>query len=285
MSLPPYPGPGDSSGEEPGQPETAPTPPMPPTQQPYGGQPAAPYGQQPGAPYGQQPGAAYGQQPGAPYGKPPYGYNPYAGPDEAGRSWSGTAIAAFSVGLGGLILCGAPGIIAVILGIIALFRTGDGKGRGRWMAVTGLGLGALGTILIGGLVAGGFWIFNNTIGPDNAEVGMCVNVDEEDDEVMLWKKDCSDSHDAEIFGVHELTSDDIDSFERGRVGQIEVCFDSAFEKLDGLDKANRNGEFEMKGENVRIDAVLNDPEDPAAGDKVACYVQSRSGKLDEQLLD
>src|SRR3546814_5128724 len=43
-------------------------------------------------------------------------------------------------------------------------------------------------------------VAGNTVTTDNAEVGMCINVDEEDDEntVHLNKKDCSDDHDAEI---------------------------------------------------------------------------------------
>lgn len=266
MSLPPYPGSDGNPGDDDNRSDQPPGETLPPTHQPYG-QPQPPYGQ-PQPPYG---------QPQNPYGQPGYQpYGAYAGANEPGRSWSGTAIAAFAVGIGGLVLCGAPGIIAVILGIIAIFRTGDGKGKGRWMAITGLVLGVIGIILISALVIGGVWIFKNNITDENAEVGMCINVDDDNtDEILLWKKDCSDSHDAEIFGVHELTSSEILEF--GGTSGLGVC-----QGILGRDQPDL---VSSVGRTYQLAPLVWDTP-PEAGDTIVCYLERIDGaKIDEKVLD
>jgi hypothetical protein len=66
------------------------------------------------------------------------------------RSWNGLAIASFVLGI-------LPGsLIAVGLGIGALIQIGHGGGKGRWMAIVGIVLGALWTaFLTVGIVAAG----------------------------------------------------------------------------------------------------------------------------------
>ncbi|MBF0689352.1 MAG: DUF4190 domain-containing protein [Cellulomonas sp.] len=122
------------------------TPPAPGAgQPPYGGQPG--YGSQP--PYGAQPG--YGSQPsyGAPaYGPPgqPHGYPPAAPTD-------GLAVASLVTSVGGLVLlAGAPGPIGVGLGIGALARIRRTGARGRGMAIAGIVVGVVGTIVITAVV-------------------------------------------------------------------------------------------------------------------------------------
>ena len=58
------------------------------------------------------------------------------------RSWNGLAIASFVLGI-------LPGsLIAVGLGIGALVQIGRGGGKGRWMAIVGIVLGALWTVFL-----------------------------------------------------------------------------------------------------------------------------------------
>src|SRR3546814_1632532 len=61
-------------------------------------------------------------------------------------------------------------------------------------------LGFVWALVLAGIIIALLVVAGNTVTTDNAEVGMCINVDEEDDEntVHLNKKDCSDDHDAEI---------------------------------------------------------------------------------------
>lgn len=250
MSLPPYPGPDGDQGDE-----SKDTPETPPPSEPYGDQPAPP--------------PAYGQQP------PAYGYGAYSGANEAGRSWSGTAIAAFVTSL---FCCGLP---SVILGIIGLLRTGEGKGKGRWMAVTGLVLGVVGIAVQVAAVVGGVWIFSNTVTPDNAEVGECVELDEDDDSVTMWKQDCSDEHDAEIYAVHEVTDAEADGFPTSRdVGALCQGEATGVTTTEGRPLAELIASGELDSYTVY------EHEDTQSGDRLACLVRGPGGEdLDEQLLD
>lgn len=129
--YPPYPGQG-SSGQD-----------------PYGGHAAPQYG---GQPYGDQP-PGYGQ--GGYPGYPGYAGGGYAMPPE--QLPKGMAIAALVLGilgfLGSFFAVGLVlGIIAVIVGIVAVRRVSKGTASGRGMAVTGIVLGAL-SIVIGVIAA------------------------------------------------------------------------------------------------------------------------------------
>lgn len=96
-------------------------------------------------------------------GYPPPGYPPYAGgypygtdPYDPYRSMkppgtNGKAVAALACSLGGLLFCGLPSVVGLILGIVALRET---KRTGQ----EGYGLALAGTI-IGGLVTVGFVLY------------------------------------------------------------------------------------------------------------------------------
>ena len=273
MTLPPYPG----SGEPPeGEPGNGSTPEGRPSGPSWGSQPPPPpYGQgQP--PYGQNP---YGQ---TPYGQQgqwtgPGGYGSYQGPnDPTGQSYSGIAIAALVLSLTCVL-----SVVGVILGIVGIFRTGRGKAKGRWMAVTAIVVGTLFSLILVAIAAAGVWVGQQFVTPGNAEAGQCLDVAHEGRNVSLTKQDCSERHDAEIFEVHELSDQDITAFDERRLGQVEICMRAAGEQFN----APLGRDFTVDGEDVRIDAVLTDPEDPAAGDKVVCYLEAREGKLDRSLTD
>ena len=86
------------------------------------------------------------------------------------RGGSGLAIAALVLGVLALItswtviggvLCG---ILAIVLGFVALSRAKRGLGRGRGMAITGIVLGALGLVLAIALVSVGLSFLNSDSG-------------------------------------------------------------------------------------------------------------------------
>lgn len=290
-NLPPYPGGSDEPGGESGRPDGGTseqswgaTPP----QSPYGEQQAPPpYGQQP-TPYGQQPA---GQQP--PYGQSPYGqdnpygqgqwggpgggYGAYQGPnDAAGQSYSGLAIAALVLSFTCLLSW-----LGVILGIAALFKTGRGKAKGLWMAVTAIIVGLILTAILASIAAFALWIGNQFVTPDNAEVGQCVEVDSEGRDVTLFKTDCAEPHNGQIFAVHELSDSDIDDLGAQRTGQVEFCVRAAVETFDVAPATS----ITVDGEEMRIEAVLDAPEDPEAGDEIVCLIETRSGTIDRSLVD
>ncbi|KAE8764085.1 DUF4190 domain-containing protein [Georgenia thermotolerans] len=139
-----------------------------PDQSPYAPQPEqSPYAQQPGqAPYAPPADASpyapgQGGQPG--YGEPqaPHGTGqPYAGgPQQPGRPGSGLAIAAFVIGIVAFLMAWIPvinivsiigGIVAVILGAIALSKARKGQAGGKGLAIAGLALS--GVAIIGAIL-------------------------------------------------------------------------------------------------------------------------------------
>ena len=294
MTLPPYPGSEDPDKADNQGGDTPPPSDQPPAQPPYGQPPAQPpYGQppysQPGEqppgqqpygqpPYGQQP---YGQQPYGqqPYGQQPYGQQPYGQPqygqpqygawqgaNDAERGTSGVAIAAFVLAL----TC-CLGIPAIICGIIGIKKTGPDRQKGRWMAVTGIVLGAIGTLITAAVIIGVVWVSQNYITPDNAEVGMCVDTDEDGDSISMMKAGCSDDHDAEIFAVHEMTSAEAEEFDPDTSGGLCAA------RLDDQ-SLFASGDYEPY--------TVYENEDAEEGDVLVCLIQRTDGDaLEEKLLD
>ncbi|WP_435769816.1 DUF4190 domain-containing protein [Nocardioides sp. SYSU DS0651] len=144
-------------------------------------------------PYGNNP---YGQnQPGS-YGGGAYGA-PHGGSTEPPKT-DGISVASLVLGL---LCCTAP--IGLILGFVGLSRTKGGKRKGRGLAIAGTVIGALATIalVVGGILGANF--IRSFVTPENAEVGQCVDIDEDGDTIALRKKDCSEEHDGEIVYVGE----------------------------------------------------------------------------------
>ncbi len=211
----------------------------------------------------------YGAPP--PPGQNPYGAQPFPGGDPYGGQpappkTDGVSIAAFVTGL----LCCAP--IGVILGILGIRRTKNGERKGRWAAITGLVLGGLGILAWIGLAVGGVWVFNNAVTPDNAEVGQCVNIDTDDNEVSMLKKECDESHDGEIVAVEEVDSDNKDAIQSGMA-------DYCVELLDAEDLTTL-----LSNDEIEVKAVIEDPSDVSNGDHIVCYAEAKDGKLKEKLL-
>ena len=73
-------------------------------------------------------------------GQAAYGY-PQAGYSAPPQPYSGTAIAGFVVSLVGV------GVVGLILSVLGLKDTKNGQKRGRGLAVAGVVIGALGTLL------------------------------------------------------------------------------------------------------------------------------------------
>ncbi len=135
--------PSGAGGAHPGAPGTG---------APYGA-PAAPGGQ--GSPYGPGAAPAYGSPPGAGY--PPSAPSGYAGspgygayPPPYGSTYTppprtnGLALASMIVSIASLVVCaGFPGIVGLVLGIVALNQVMRDGTRGRGFAVTGIVVGAV----------------------------------------------------------------------------------------------------------------------------------------------
>jgi hypothetical protein len=273
-----------------GSPYGAPAGPPPPPPPPYsGGQPSSPqppYGQQQGpyeqkqppydqgqSPYGQQQpyeqASPYG--PGAqgapgPYVPPyagqvppqydgqapsPYGMTPYPGQPQGWfavqQTTNGMSIASLVLGL----TC-VP-ILGVIFGIVGLRQIKRNGQRGRGMAIAGVTLNGIGTILlavvvtlavIGAMNEGNTQVRNlnagqcfNTVGDSLSDYGNSGARSTSVDVV-----DCERAHDAEAFDVFEIDSTPDEPFpgvdEESTVAQ-HTCSTGARDYLDG--KSPRSG--------------------------------------------
>lgn len=231
---------------------------------PYGGN--SPYGGS--SPYG---GDSHGSTPPPP--PPPGGANPYGPPgwgSEPDAPMDGVSIASLVTA----VLC-CTGPIAVVLGIIGIVRTKAGQRRGRWMAVVGIVVGVLATIVVSGAIGFGVWFSNQVVTPGNAERGQCVDIQEDGDTVIMLETDCTDDHDAEI--VHAAEFDE--GTDRTNDGALTaaICVD----KLSSTDvSALQDAEIEP----TDLEVVAPDPENVADGDPYACYVHP-DRTLTEPLLD
>jgi hypothetical protein len=85
----------------------------------------------------------------------PYGYDPYAPARPTGTN--GKAIGALVTSLAGLMLCGVPSIVGVILGVIAMRETKRTGQEGHGMALAGVIVGALS--VVGWLLYAGVILF------------------------------------------------------------------------------------------------------------------------------
>ncbi|GAA3551914.1 DUF4190 domain-containing protein [Nocardioides daeguensis] len=225
---------------------------------PYGqNQPQNPYGQnQPPNPYGQAPvpppPAPYASGSGGGYGAP--GAFP-GGSDPMPPKTDGISIAALVTSL---LCCLAP--LGVILGFVGLSRTKGGQRKGRGLAIAGIVIGLL--MSIGTAVAGAalFVFADSVVAPGDAEVGQCVDIDEDNGTVLMREKKCTEEHDAEIVGIAKVTSDNLDAVENGMAAYCATAIDP-----DDLVKITP-----YAGD---LNAVIEDPKDVSVGDHLVCYVE------------
>lgn len=231
---------------------------------PYGNNP---YGQNPGGqnpggqpnPYG-PPGGGAG---GGGYGPPQGGYP--GGSDPMPPKTDGLSIAALVLSF---LCCLAP--VGVILGFVGLSRTKGGKRKGRGLAIAAIIVGILMTLATTAAFIGLVVFADKVVTPGNAEVGQCVNVDEDDGSIFLYKKDCTEEHDAEIVGIAKVTDENLEAID---TGMTTYC-------LEAIDP----GDLEKVTPYLTdVDAVIEDPNDVSVGDTLVCYVQP-DDKLDEPIL-
>lgn len=218
---------------------------------PYGQNPPQnPYGQPvpppPGAP------APYASGSGGGYGAP--GSFP-GGSDPMPPKTDGISIAALVTSL---LCCLAP--IGVILGFVGLSRTKGGQRKGRGFAIAGIVVGLLMSVTSAVVGAAIFIFAESVVTPANAEVGQCVDIDEDDGTVFLREKKCTEEHDAEIVGIAKVTSDNVSEVEEGMASYCATAIDA-----DDLAKLTPYLQD--------INAVIEDPDDVSVGDHLVCYVQ------------
>lgn len=177
-------------------PNTPHTPPFgqPPVGQPPTGQPQygeSPYGQQQpqygDSPYGQQP-----QYPQAPYGgQPQYGGGQYGQPYGQPQPSKGLAVTSLVLGIIALLLSwlvfpAVLGLIAVVLGFVAIAKASKGTAGGRGMAIGGIITGVLSLVVAGIVLAATVWFVNEVGESSFGDLTSCI-IDAGDDQAAIDK--------------------------------------------------------------------------------------------------
>lgn len=204
--------------------------------------------------------------------------NPYDAPP--GPSLDGISVAALACSLA---CCAAP--VAIGLGVAGIVRTRDGRRTGRWMAVTGLVLGVLGTVaLVVGSVAFVRWVdeqeadeqageqAGEVVYVDELAAGDCVRMGIEDYRYIdITAASCTEPHEAEIVYASRFTS-----AEQVQAQLDDPTFCWPLGKTFGYTTLLDDGEY---GYDIVVDSA--DSARPEVGDAFACFVR----KIDETPMD
>ncbi len=221
-------------------------------------------------PYPNQ-GGGQGAPGGGGFGSGSYPANPYGDGGEQPKGTDTVSIIGFVLSL----TC-CLSIVGAIMGFIGLGRTKGGKKKGRWAAISAIVIGILGTLAGAGIIIAVVFVAGTVVTVDNAEPGQCVDVEGPDDQLTLSKKECGESHDAEIVAT-------------GKAGDVsDADLEGTFLPLDVCEQLADEGDFEKVlgySEELELSVIAEDPDDVSDGDSVVCYAERADGeKLTEGIL-
>jgi hypothetical protein len=169
---------------------------------------------------------------------------------------------------------------AIILGIIAIFRTTGGKAKGLWMAITGIVLGVIGALVIGAIGVGLSQV-EGWDDPESLTPGECFDsgsaVSDDSEAVgLVDRTSCATPHDAEV--VAAWTVDSTAEGNRLETGDPwEHCLAHADPKLKATLESNPDPKLVMS-------FLTWDPEAIKAGDAIMCYAYRDEGQLTGSLV-
>jgi hypothetical protein len=248
----------------------------PPPGQP-GGDPWPPPGTTPPAPYGSP---SYGTPPSGsqppPYGAPqqptPYGApGSFPSGGDQGPPSKGMAIGA----LVSSVLCCLP--VGLVLGIIVLRRSKDGRDHGKGLAIAAIVLNTL--VMIGAtvLLVVAVVFGSQVRAVSDLEPGDCISADglrgDAESFETITEQECTEPHDAEVLGVVTLTEQDLLDYPDS---DYSVLCDETVSQDRERDEVSTSGEVSL--------LIIYDEEE--AGEQIACLALAPDGgQLDEPLVD
>ena len=261
--------------EQPDQPEQGQTPP-----DPYGAPPPPPpsYGSPSGDPSSPPP-PQYGAPPPAPPSPAGAPGNPYAAPSGyPAHSFTGEQPpAGKGMAIGALVsafLCCLP--IGLVLGIIVLRRSKDGRDHGKGLAIAAIVVNVLVMLVALAVVIFTIVLGSQVRAVSDLEPGDCVSgsgmLTDDPDVGAITEQECTEAHDGEVMGVATLTSEDIEADEDDFT---TLCFEVVSEDPDRLAVFD-SGDYDL----------LALREGREVGDTVACLALDAGGdRLTEPLVD
>ncbi len=258
--------------------------PQDPTQPPaYGDQPAPPPPPAPVNPYEQQPvspapdAAApppYGAPQPPPYAQPAYGQPAYGQPGypvqpgfpvQPASTEPSKAMAIIALVLS--LLCCFP--IGLILAIVVLVRSRDGRNHGRGLAIGAVVASVVSVLVISGLVVVLSQVdWDDLLPVEQLEAGECLNAnnltdDSEDFVEDITEVDCGGSHDAQVLVTTTLTSDQASTYDPA---SSTLCTDLIAE----------GGLSDKIGPEMGYFGLTTEAQ-PSTGDKLVCIVYNVDG--------
>lgn len=212
---------------------------------------------------------------------PPYGQPFPGGGDPRQEAPPSKAMAITSLALSFLFCVPFVAAIAsIVLGVVVLARSKDGRDHGRGMAIAGIVISTLVmlatiAVLVVAVVLG----LNTFKSVNDLAVGDCISAeglvgpDADEGFGFITIGDCTDEHDAEVVGTMTLDAEQAAAYADSPVG--EVCQSLV---LDDPDLSA------LVGADIEL-LTITDAAEPEAGDQVACILHHADGSpLDEPLL-
>jgi len=253
MTTPHNPG-DDYAPQDPQDPQNPYVPPPPPSGQPQYGQPT------PAQPQ-------YGGPTPPPYGQPAYGppgFPQYPAPPST-EPGKGLAITALVLSL--LACTVVLAIPAIVLAIVVLVQSRDGRNHGKGLAIAALVISVISVI---GTVAGGYALYDyakDFKDPEDLEVGECITATGLSDASAESVSDirvvsCSSEHDGEVLAVHRLTAEEVANSANDAVDVCTPAIDAA-------------GKADLLTADLTVTALTD--EDPEAGERAACVAYRTDG--------
>jgi hypothetical protein len=215
---------------------------------------------------------AYGQPAQPPYGQPPYAQTPYgqpAYPMGAPVDQPSKALAITSLVLSFIACTIIAGIVSIVLALMVLSRSKDGRDHGKGMAIAGLVISVLAILGTIGVVALGVVYSNSLVSVDELEAGQCITADglttDDEDVTNIETISCSEPHDGEVLATHTLTADEAENYD-GALSN-ELC-------TAAVTDAGKMGVLNETVNFVGLTQTLT----PSGGDALACVAFNVDGE-------
>ena len=217
-------------------------------------------------PYGEaMPAPQFGDQ-----GVPPYGGAPYGAPVPGGEAPKGTDAVSITGFVLSLTCC--LSFVGVILGFVGLGRTKGGKRKARWAAIALSPSASRSPSPRSSPASSSASTSRASSRSTRPRAGMCVDINDDNDGVVLFEKECDEPHDGEIIYAGDA-GDDAATLESSDA--TSVCVSRIDEAAAGIVVS---GDYDLN-------ALLEDPDDVADDDRFVCYIEPTDGdKVSEKLL-
>ena len=168
-------------------------------------------------------------------------------------------------------------VVGIILAIVVLMKSRDGRNHGKGLAIAALIIGVITLVItvVGGVA--GYNYVKDLKDVESLKAGDCFTAkgltDESESGVeQIRAVGCSDEHDGEVLSTAKLTADEADSY--GETSPVAICTPSVTEA----------GSVDLLADPELVLIALTQDSSPSSGDKLVCVIANTDGsKLTSKL--